>query len=94
MLRSLVGDAPRILDACARPAREDPGLLVGFAPSADALLAKLRAAYHGGESPALHLTRYFCNRGLEQPTAAMRQLLLAAPLAAHERGQRRTDAID
>jgi hypothetical protein len=31
---------------------------------------------HEGESSALRLTRYFCNRRLEQPTAAMRQLLL------------------
>jgi hypothetical protein len=31
---------------------------------------------HAGERPALGLTRYFCNRGLEQPASAMRQLLL------------------
>jgi hypothetical protein len=30
----------------------------------------------GGESPALRLTRYFCDRGLEQATAAMRPFLL------------------
>jgi hypothetical protein len=39
-------------------------------------VANLRAAHRGGGSPALRLTRYFCNRGLEQPAAAMRQLLL------------------
>jgi hypothetical protein len=33
------------------------------------------SGHHAGESPALSLTRYFCNRGLEQPTAAVRQLL-------------------
>ena len=38
-------------------------------------VANLRAAHHGGESPALRLTRNFCNRGLEQPTAAELTLL-------------------
>ena len=33
--------------------------------------ANLRAARQCGESPALRLTRYFCNRGLVQPTPAM-----------------------
>ena len=47
-------------------------------------VANLRAAQHGGESPALRLTRYFCNRGLEQPTATMRQLVLVV-LSASER---------
>jgi hypothetical protein len=40
------------------------------------LVANLRAASHRRESPALRLTRYFCNRGVEQPTAAMHQLPL------------------
>jgi len=40
------------------------------------LWRNLRTAHHRGESPALRLTRYFCNRGLKQPMAPMRQLLL------------------
>lgn len=32
------------------------------------------------ESPARLSTRHFCNRGLEQPLAPMRQLLLVVPL--------------
>jgi hypothetical protein len=38
-------------------------------------LANLTAAHHAARSPAIRLTRYFCNRGLEQPTAATRQVL-------------------
>jgi hypothetical protein len=32
-------------------------------------LANLRLVHHGDESPAFGLTRYFCSRGLEQPTS-------------------------
>lgn len=44
-----------------------------------ARVAKLGSEQHGDERPALRLTRYFCNRGLEKPTSAMRQLLLVVP---------------
>ena len=41
---------------------------------------------HGVESPALNSTRYFCDRGLEQPAAAMHQLLLVIhPKQARDR---------
>jgi hypothetical protein len=43
-------------------------------------MTSLRTAHRGGESPALSLTRYFRSRGLEPPTAAMRQLLLVVQL--------------
>jgi hypothetical protein len=45
-------------------------------------LANLRAAHNGSERPALTLTHYFCNRGVEQPTAEMRQLLLLVSMKA------------
>jgi hypothetical protein len=48
-------------------------------PEGDVHLANLMAVIHGGESPALGLTRYICNRGSEQPTSAMRQILLVVP---------------
>jgi len=38
-------------------------------------VANLTAAHHAARSPALRLTRYLWNRGLEQPTAATRQVL-------------------
>jgi hypothetical protein len=40
------------------------------------VVANLRAAHDRGECPALRVTRYFCNRGLEQLTTAIRQLVL------------------
>ena len=56
--------------------RGDRGVADIAIPAANTLVANLRAAHHGGESPALRLTRNFCNRGLEQPTAAELTLLL------------------
>ncbi len=51
-----------------------------------AVLANLRAAHRGGESPALRLTRYFCRHELEQPVAAM-----AISSWSSELGTRRMD---